>query len=311
MKIGIIGTGGVGGYFGGKIAKAGYDVTFVTRGLNLNVLKTNGLIVKSIQGDFKISRVNATEKIEDLKHSDLILICVKAWQVKEVALKLKSVIKENAVVIPLQNGILAVDELKIYLNEVNIVGGLCFIISKMESPGIINHFGVEPSIVFGEINNLKTERLNNIKEVFDKSGIKSKISEDIKADLWKKFITICVSGLLAVTKSTYGELRELPETRRMMIDLLQEIYMLSQKIGVDIKSDFVDNIVTLIDTYPYDSTSSLTRDIWEGKPSEINYQNGTVVKLGQRYGIETTINKFVYSCILPMELKARISGNMK
>jgi 2-dehydropantoate 2-reductase len=230
MKIGIIGTGGVGGYFGGKIAKAGYDVTFVTRGLNLDLLKTNGLTVKSIQGDFKIDNVNATDKIEDLKHADLILICVKAWQVKEIALKLKSVIKENTVVIPLQNGISAVDELKVYLNETNIVGGLCFIISKMESPGKINHFGVEPSIVFGEINILKTERLNNIKEVFDKSGIKSKISKDINAELWKKFITICVSGLLAVTKSTYGELRELPETRGMIIDLLQEIYMLSQKI---------------------------------------------------------------------------------
>jgi 2-dehydropantoate 2-reductase len=311
MKIGIIGTGGVGGYFGGKIAKAGYDVTFVARGLNLDELKTNGLTVKSVQGDFKIGKVNATDKIGDLKHADLILICVKAWQVKEIALKLKSVIKDNTIVIPLQNGISAIDELKVYLNETNIVGGLCFIISKKESPGVINHFGVEPSIVFGEINILKTERLSNIKEVFDKSGIKSNISGDIVADLWKKFITICVSGLLAVTKSTYGELRELPETRMMMIDLLQEIYILSQKIGIDIKSDFVDKTVALIDMYPYDSTSSLTRDVWEGKPSEIDYQNGTVVKLGQQYGIETPINKFVYNCILSMESKARKTKNVR
>ncbi|MBI5220078.1 MAG: 2-dehydropantoate 2-reductase [Bacteroidia bacterium] len=305
MKIGIIGTGGVGGYFGGKIAKAGYDVTFVTRGLNLDALKTNGLTVKSILGDFKIDKVNATDKIEELKHADLILICVKAWQVKEIALKLKSVIKENTIVITLQNGVLAVDELKTCLNESNIVGGLCFIISKIESPGIINHFGVEPSIVFGEINNSKTERLINVKDVFDKAGIKSKISEDINADLWKKFITICVSGLLAVTGSTYGELRELPKTRSMMIELLKEIYTLSREIGIGIESDFVNKTVALIDTYPYDSTSSLTRDVWEGKPSEIDYQNGTVVKLGKQYGIETPINKFVYNCILSMESRAR------
>ncbi len=305
MRIGIIGTGAVGGYFGGRIAKAGYDVTFLSRGLNLKVLHTNGLTVKSILGDFKINGVIATDNIEDLKDSDLILICVKAWQVKEIALQIKPVLTENAIVIPLQNGILAYSELKEHLNVKNIVGGLCFIISKIESPGIINHFGIEPSIVFGEINNLKTERLNKIKEVFDNSGIKSKISDDIISDLWKKFITICVSGLLAVTKTTYGELRELKQTRKMMADLLKEIYNLSQKAEINIEPDFVDKTVALIDTYPYNSTSSLTRDVREGKPSEIDYQNGTVVKLGQRYGIETPINKFVYNCILPMELKAR------
>lgn len=305
MKIGIIGTGGVGGYFGGKLALAGFDVTFVSRGEHLKALQENGLTVKSIKGDFKIDRINATDRISDLSAVDLILICVKAWQVKEIAQKLKSVVNENTIVIPLQNGVSAVDELKEHLNESNIAGGLCFIISKIESPGLINHFGVEPSIVFGELDNLRTERLNRIKSVFDTAGINSRISDDINADIWKKFITICVSGLLAVTKTTYGELRLLKQTRKMMVDLLREIYNLSQKAGVKIKSGFVEETTALIDTYPYGSTSSLTRDVWEGKPSEIDYQNGTVVRLGNKYGVETPINKFVYNCILPMELKAR------
>ncbi|HEY5124650.1 MAG TPA: 2-dehydropantoate 2-reductase [Ignavibacteria bacterium] len=305
MKIGIIGAGGVGGYFGGKLAFAGFDVTFISRGEHLKALQENGLTVKSILGDFKIDRINATNRFSDLGAVDLILICVKAWQVKEIAKKLKSIVNENTIVIPLQNGVSAIDELKEHLNESNIAGGLCFIISKIESPGIINHFGVEPSIVFGENDNTKTERLNNIKEVFDKSGIESKISDDINADIWKKFITICVSGLLAVTKTTYGELRALKQTRKMMVELLKEIYKLSQKATVKIKSDFVDKTISLIDTYPYNSTSSLTRDVWEGKPSEIDYQNGTVVRLGHKYGVETPVNKFIYNCILPMELKAR------
>jgi 2-dehydropantoate 2-reductase len=309
MKIGIIGAGGVGGYLGGTLAYAGYDVTFISRGEHLKALQENGLTVKSIKGDFKIDRINATDKFSVLSTVDLILIYVKAWQLKEVAQKLKSVVNENTIVIPLQNGISAVDELKSYLNETNIIGGLCFIISKIESPGIINHFGIEPSIVFGAINNIKTERLDKIKEILDIAGIKAKISEDINADLWKKFITICVSGLLAVTRTTYGELRELPETRRMMIDLLHEIYELSQKSGIKIEFDFVEKTVLLIDSYPYNSTSSLTRDVWEGKPSEINYQNGTVVMLGRKYGVETPVNKFVYNCILPMELKARKNLN--
>lgn len=305
MKIGIIGTGGVGGYFGGRLALAGFDVTFVARGINYETLRDKGLTVKSILGDFKIDLVNVTKKIEDLKHADLILICVKAWQVKEIAEKLKTVVNENTTVIPLQNGISAADELMERLGESNVVGGLCFIISKLESPGIINHFGVEPSIVFGELNNIKTQRLDKIKEVLDTAGINSKISEDINADLWKKFITICVSGLLAVTKTTYGELRELKQTRKMMIDLLKEIYRVSQKAGVNISHDIINRTVALIDTYPYNSTSSLTRDVWEGKPSEIDYQNGMVIKLAAKYGLEAPVNKFVYNCILPVELKAR------
>jgi len=305
MKTGIIGAGGVGGYFGGRIANAGNNVTFVSRGEHLKAMQENGLTLKSIKGDFKIEKVNATDNFSDLAETDLILICVKAWQVKDIAQKLKDVVNKDTIVIPLQNGVSAADELKQYLGEYNVAGGLCFIISKIESPGIINHFGVEPSVTIGEIFNKNNSRLIKVKEAFDYSGIKSAISDDINADIWKKFITICVSGLLAVTKTTYGELRELKQTRKMMVDLLKEIYKVSQKAGIKIHNGFVEDTVSLIDTYPYASTSSLTRDVWEGKPSEIDYQNGMVVKLGQKYGVETPINKFVYNCILPMELKAR------
>ncbi len=305
MRIVILGTGGVGGYFGGKLAKAGYDVTFIARGKNLKALLTNGLTVKSVLGDFKIDTVNATDKISDIVKADLIILGVKAWQVKDVAIELKSAICENTIILPLQNGVCAVDELKEHISETNIIGGLCRIISKIESPGVINHLGVTPAIVFGELNYKLTERVKAIKEIFDKSEIKSGISEYIDSDLWKKFIAICVSALLAVTKTTYGEMRELKETRQMMVDLLTEIYKISQKKGILIENDFLDKTISFIDTFPYDSTSSLTRDVWEGKPSEIEYQNGTVVRLGKELGIPVPVNEFVYNCILPMEKKAR------
>lgn len=111
--------------------------------------------------------------------------------------------------------------------------------------------------------------------------------------------------MLAVTKTTYGELRELNETRQLMLELLDEIFRLSQKIGIQIESDFVNKAVAFTDSFPYVSTSSLTRDVWDGKPSEIEYQNGTVIKLAEKYEVETPVNRFVYHCILPMELKAR------
>ena len=306
MKVAIIGTGGIGGYFGGKIAKAGFDVTFLARGKQLEALQKNGLTIKSILGDFHVDSIQATDSISSIGKCDLIILCNKAWQLKEIANDLKSILKDDSVVLPLQNGVVAADELETVISKKNIIGGLCRIISKIESPGVINHFGITPIIIFGELNNSKSNRVERIKELFDKSGIDSKISDRITSELWKKFIGICVSGLLAVTKSTYGEIRELPETRRMMIDLMNEVYQLSQKMGIQIEPDFVDKSVLAIDKLPYETTSSLTRDVWEGKPSEIEYQNGTVVRLAERYNVDVPINRYVYSCILPMEKKARV-----
>ena len=305
MKIAIIGTGGVGGYFGGKMAKAGFDVSFLARGEHYQAIKANGLTIKSTVGDFHIHPVKVSDRIEEIGTSDLIIIAVKAWQTREISAELKSIVNENSTILPLQNGVLAFEELKEHFPEKNIINGLCRIFSKIESPGVISHFGITPTIVFSENDNSKTPRIHRIKEVFDKSGMDSIISDDISSDVWKKFIPICVSGLLAVTKTTYGELRELKETRQMMIELLKEICSLSQKIGIQIEPGYLEKSISFIDSFPYDSTSSLTRDVLEGKPSEIEYQNGTVVRLGQKYGIDTPINRFVYNCILPMEMKAR------
>jgi 2-dehydropantoate 2-reductase len=144
-----------------------------------------------------------------------------------------------------------------------------------------------------------------LKKILDDSGIKCKIVKDIHAELWKKFINICASGLLAITRSTYGEIREMKETRDLMIALFEEVYQLSRKMGIDIDHEFVAKTVAFVDSYPYDSTSSLTRDVWEGKPSEIEYQNGTVVRLGEQFGVDTPVNRFIYNCILPMEIRAR------
>lgn len=305
MKITIIGTGGVGGYFGAKLVKAGFDVTFLARGEQLKAILGNGLTIKSILGDFKVENLKATDKITEIAEPDLIIIGVKAWQIKEIRDDLNSIVQRDTIILPLQNGVLAATELAEKIDKQKILGGLCRIFSKVESPGVINHSAVIPTIVFGEPDKSKTERLFKVQKILETADIEAKISDDIEADLWKKFISICTSGLLAVTRTTYGELRSLKETRRLMIDLLTEIYLLSQKTGVNIEADFVEKAVSFIDNYPYDTTSSLTRDVWENKPSELEYQNGTVVRLGEKYGIATPVNRFVYYSILPGELKAR------
>jgi len=310
MKVLITGTGGVGGYFGGRLAKAGHDVTFIARGDHKKALEENGLIVKSINGDFSVKPVKVTDKISDADAPDLVIIAVKAWQVIDIAQQLKPIIGEHTMVLPLQNGVLASDELKEVLPAKNVLSGLCRIISKIDGPGKINHLAVDPTIVFGECDNSKTQRVEELEKTFNNSGFKGRVAPDIQADLWRKFISICVSGLLGITRATYGEVREQKETRQMMRDLFDEIVSLAHTFKIGIEADFVDKTMSFIDTFPYESTSSLTRDVWEGKPSELEYQNGTVVKLADKAGVDVPVNRFVYYSLLLMEKRARRNSSV-
>jgi 2-dehydropantoate 2-reductase len=305
MNITILGTGGVGGYFGGCLAKAGNIVTFVARGKHLEAIQQNGLQVKSTKGDFTIFPAKASDDYLSVKDAELVLVCTKAWQVKDVAQSIAPFIGPNCMVMPLQNGILAADELAEYLPAQNIVGGLCRLFSLIEAPGIIMQRGGEPTIVFGELTNEKSSRTARLKQLFDEAGINNIWTNDIKADLWKKFIMIASSALLAITKTNYGQLRNLQPTREMLIDLYTEIYHVGIAAGINLSDNIVEKTMQAVDAFPPDSTSSLTRDVWEGKPSEIEYQNGTIVNLGKKLGVPTPINQFVYNTVLPMEMKAR------
>jgi 2-dehydropantoate 2-reductase len=305
MKILIVGTGGVGGYFGGRLAQSDHEVTFIARGAHKEALEKEGLRVQSINGNFTIKPVNVTNNILEVETPDLVIIAVKAWQVKDIARHLQPIISNHTMILPLQNGVLAFDELKEVLPEKNILPGLCRIISKIEGPGRINHLAVDPIIIFGEYNNIKSSRVLELEKVFNDAGFKGRVANDIQVDLWKKFIAICVSALLAVTRSTYGEVREQKETRQMMRSLFEEISLLANKMNVNIETDFVDKTISFIDTFPYESTSSLTRDVWEGKPSELEYQNGTVVKLAEKVEVDVPVNRFIYYSLLLIEKRAR------
>jgi 2-dehydropantoate 2-reductase len=306
MKISIIGAGGVGGYFGGRLAKAGNEVTFIARGEHLRAIQENGLIVKSHLGDFTINPAEATDKIETVVDAGLIIICTKAWQVKEIAQQIAPLIGEETIVLPLQNGVLAADELAEFIPTENIVGGLCRIFSMIESPGVINHWGVDPTIVFGELNNEQTKRSAQLKDTFTNAGITNICSDDIQAELWKKLLLISSGALLAVTRTNYGELRSIPETKALLLELKTEIYNVAIAEGIKLPENLIEKTMKAVDGFPPESTCSLTRDVWEGKPSEIEYQNGTIVRLGEKHGVPTPVNRFVYNSILPMELKARI-----
>jgi 2-dehydropantoate 2-reductase len=303
MNIVIIGAGGVGGYFGGKLAQAGLNTTFITRGQALEKIKQNGLQVKSILGDFHVYP-HVTDQYDVIKEADLILLCVKSWQIEKIANKIKPLLKSSATVLPLQNGADNADRLLKILNEENLIAGLCRIVSKIESPGVIDHFSYEPEIIFGEINNELTKRILSIKSVFDKAGFKNLISENIQRDIWLKFLFIAsISAMGALTRSVLGKMREDPYLREKLMVTANEIVTVGQKLGISIDQADIDLTFDLIDKLEYDTTMSMQRDIMEGKPSELENFNGFIVKKGAELGIDTPVNDFIYYCLLPMEMK--------
>ncbi len=305
MNIVVIGAGGVGGYFGGKLAKAGFDVTFVVRGNQLEAIKDRGLQVKSILGDF-IVNPKTTDNIKDIKNPDLIILGVKSWQVIEIAQQIKLVITKNTLVLPLQNGADNADKLLTVLPREHVLAGLCRIVSKVESPGIINHFSFEPEIIFGEYDNAKTERVKQLKSVFDKAGFKNSISEDIHLDIWKKFLFIgTISGIGALTRAVFGVMREQEGIRKIIFDTAKEMVAVANAKGIGLSANDVQKIIDIIDSLDYNTTASMQRDMMEGKPSELENFNGYIVAQGKLLGIEVPTNAFTYNCLLPQELKAR------
>ncbi len=305
MKIGIIGTGGVGGYFGARLASSGNDVTFIARGEHLKAIKKNGLIVKSIKGDLTIDSAKASDKLEDLADCELIILGTKAYHVKDIAKGLSTVLNKKALILPLQNGVLATEELTEYFDKKQILGGLCIIFSNIESPGVINHMGLEPSITFGEIDNTIKERTLEIKTVFENADITCKLTDDIEAALWKKFILICLSGFGTISNTGYGLVRETPETRQMLIDSLTEVSEIAKAKDIKLDNDIVEKSIAYVDTYPPEAMSSLSRDVLSGKQSEIEYQNGTVVRFGKELGIDTPVNRFIYGFVKLVEKKMK------
>lgn len=306
MKIVVFGVGGVGGYFGGRLAEAGFDVTFIARGKQYDAMKLRGLQIKSILGDFKV-HPNVVSNIEEIDQADLILLAVKAWQVRDVAKSLNSVISENTVVLPLQNGADKGDILCEVLDKRNVIDGLCRIVSRIESPGVIDHFAFKkPEIIFGEIDGSITDRIKEIYKIFSKANIKNHYSEDIRLDIWRKFLFITtVSGIGALTRVPFGIMREDESIRNIMYQTANEIVAIANAKNIALNNDDIENTFKAIDNTLFNTTASMQRDIMDGRPSELDNFNGYIVKQGKELHISTPANNFIYSCLLPQEKKAR------
>jgi 2-dehydropantoate 2-reductase len=306
MRIAIFGTGAVGGYFGGRLAQAGEDVVFIARGENLNALLTHGLRVDSINGDFTVQPVQATDDPSKPGQVDMVLVGVKAWQVLEAAEAMRPMIGPETFVLPLQNGLEAPAQLSEILGDQHVLGGLCGLFCYVAGPGHIVHAGADPFIKFGELDNHPSQRVQLLLDTFKRAGVNAEIPPDIQVAMWMKFLFITAwSGMGAVTRAPVGIWRSLPETRRMTELSLKEIIAVAAARDITLPEEALQTAMTMYDGLAPQSTASLQRDVMEGRPSELEAQIGTVVRFGQEAHVATPQHTFIYRSLLPMELQAR------
>lgn len=307
MKIAVFGAGAVGGYFGGRLAQSEEEVIFIARGNHLQVMKKDGLKIDSISGDFIVQPVRATDNPEEAGIVDVVLVAVKAWQVPDAAAAMQPMVGPETVVIPLQNGVEAPSQLAAVLGQEHVLGGLCGLISYIVEPGHIRHAGTDPFIRFGEMDNSRSDRVELLQDVFERtSGITASIPADIHAAMWQKFLLITAwSGLGAITRTPIGIFRSQPGTRQMLEQIIIEICAVARARDISLPGDVAAKTMKFLDALPSAGTASMQRDIMDGKPSELETQTGAVVRFGREAGVETPVNTFIYNSLLPMEMRAR------
>ncbi len=311
MKVLIYGAGGVGGYFGGKIAQSGQPVTMIARGDHLKAIKRHGLKVESIKGDFNIHPELVTDNLQEIDLPDLVILGVKSWQLENAAIELKKVTSPKTLFLPLQNGASNITVLSKFLPSENILGGLCKIVSFIKAPGLIKHSSFDPEIIFGEQDNSFSERIQGVKRVFDTAQIKNTISQDIVLEIWKKFLFIStISGLGGLTRVPLGKIRESEFLYETLEKTAREIINVANAKGISLGEDHFNAVFEIINKMDPDTTASAQRDIMDGRPSELENFNGYIVKEGKKLKIPTPVNTFIYECLLPMEAAARKGKTM-
>jgi 2-dehydropantoate 2-reductase len=299
MRIVVMGSGGTGGYFGAKLARAGEDVTFVARGKHLEAIRARGLRVRSaIDGEWTVT-APAVERLDGLAPADLVLFCVKAFDTEAAAKAIRPVVGPDTGVLSIQNGVDNEDALARILGPGHVLGGAAQVFTTIEAPGVIVHT-VLGRIVFGEMDGRDTTRARAFLDACRRASIPAEISGDIMRTLWEKYVMIVAhSGMTAVTRCPAGVIRALPASRLMYRLLLEEMVGLAQAAGADVESAVVDAVMGILDSQPGGFYSSLHHDLTHGKRLELETLQGHAVRLGERYGVPTPTLFAVYAALRP------------
>jgi 2-dehydropantoate 2-reductase len=295
MKITMMGSGGVGGFFGGRLARAGYDVSFVARGSHLAAMREHGLAIESeAHGDIRLPKVRVTDDPGSLGLADLVILSVKLWDTESAAEQIRPLVGPNTAVLSLQNGVLKDDILRRRFGDAAVMGGVCYVASTIARPGVIRQTGTMQRVVLGEYDGRKSARATALHEAFVRSGVNAELSGDVRRAIWEKYVFLV--GLSATTtamRATIGPIRENPQTRAFLLEIMREAVAVGRARGVALPEDYANDRLAFGDGLPADMTSSMHHDLERGNRLEVEWLSGGVVRLGREAGVPTPANRAV------------------
>jgi 2-dehydropantoate 2-reductase len=299
MRIAVMGSGGVGGYFGARLAKGGADVVFVARGAHLEAMRKNGLRIESDFEPIELAKVNVTDDVAHIGRVDLVLFAVKLWDTLSAAKSLLPSIGPDTGLISFQNGVQKDDMLRPIVGGAALMGGVGYVATFISKPGVIKQTGPMQRLLFGEFDGRRTTRVENFLRACEAGGINAEISADIQREIWQKFVFLAaLAGATASMRMPIGPIRENPLTRQFLLDLMKEIVAVGRAHGVSLNEDFAEQRLAFADGLPADMIASMYHDLKEGKPLELPWLSGGVVELGAASGVPTPMNRAVRDVLL-------------
>ena len=300
MRIAVVGAGGVGGGFGAALAKAGGDVTFIARGAHLAAMKSQGLKIEGGRGETHVVPTQATDDPRTVGKVDVVLFCVKLWDVESAGEHIKPLVGPGTAVIPLQNGIDAADRLLPILGPDAVMGGVAQISASIIKPGVIHQVGTFMRMIFGELDGRITKRGQDLLALCQKAGFDATLSEQILTDLWMKFILLATNAsMTAATRQPTGKLRDDPDIRPVIVAAVKEVYAVGRAKKIPLPSDAVEKVLEFIGHAPPAMKASMALDLERGNRLELPWLGGKVVTLGRELGVPTPTHATLYALLKP------------
>ena len=301
MKIAVVGAGGVGGYFGGRLAAAGADVRFLARGAHLDALRTTGLRIESPKGNVHLPRVSATDDPAAIGPADIVFFTVKLYDSESAIRSLKPMLGPDTAVIPFQNGVDSVGMLTRAIGPRHTAGGTAYVAAVIAEPGLIRHTSMD-SLFFGEIDRRPSTRLERLLDGCRDAGFSSTLSRNINVDIWTKFVRLSVfSGITTVTRCPIGPIVSDPSVLAMLYEALKEAYAVARAHGIEVPASVIDDSAVRkgYEATPPEAKSSMLQDLERGRPLELPWLSGAVVRLGEEVGVPTPTHRFITTVLRP------------
>jgi 2-dehydropantoate 2-reductase len=300
MRIAVVGAGGVGGGFGAALATAGADVIFIARGAHLAAMKSEGLKVQGGRGETHLVPTRATDDPASIGQVDIVLFCVKLWDVESVGQKIRPLIGPDTAVIPLQNGIDAAERLIPVLGPHAVMGGVAQISASIVGPGLIQQVGSFMRMIFGELDGKRRKRAEDFLALCLKAGFDATLSEQILTELWMKFILLASNAsIMALARQPIGRLRDDPDLRPIFVAAYREVIDVGRARGVALPADALEKILDFTSHAPPTMKPSMALDLDRGNRLELPWLGGKVVELGLKLGVPTPTHSLMYAMLKP------------